>query len=133
MALAYFKDNVLIGFYSDSFGTIAKDFPKIYTYSESQLDTIKTNVEYTLKKVRENITENTGDIIAKVNPVGGALLSAGLSSHHNKIKELNEFELRALPCPGYIGEDWIYPKDEIIKWKSMVTAIVPIKILNFKV
>ena len=48
ICFAYFCDGKFIGWYSDTFGTVTENRPKIYRYSSEMLETIKNNLNYSL-------------------------------------------------------------------------------------
>ena len=101
ICLAYYVDDVFVGWYGDSFGSICK-YPKIYGNSEPQLSTIKTNFNYKMTKINE--TSFNKDL-AKIpedseNPVE---VLRFLVFQDEKTLKGRKVELKVVACPVYDG------------------------------
>jgi hypothetical protein len=83
---AYYKNNEFMGMRCDSFGTLRKDFAKVYTYSPEQVEVIKDNTKHELgmsgTAFMKLILSDEPEIVEKVNK--GEL----------EKREWGEFELR---------------------------------------
>ena len=56
ICFAYFADGKFLGWYADSWGSIRKDSPKIYGYSEDQVETITKNFRHKMSKLSRSPT-----------------------------------------------------------------------------
>lgn len=123
IAFAYYKDDRLVGFYSDSFGTIS-DYPKIYPGTLDQVDVIVRNIIFSIRCAQHPEIENIGDIL------NSEVVSSTLTMFYEKIQDLRSFELLIYPCVAY-GEEtnWVYPEEDIEDWKRNLPN--PILVLKF--
>lgn len=101
ICLAYFVDDLFIGWYGDSFGSVSK-YPKIYGNSVSQLSTIKTNFYFKMTRINETSFNKE---IAKIpenceNPAEALKLFIFADE---KALRGRKVELRVVACPVYDG------------------------------
>ena len=137
---AYFANNEFKGFRQDTFGTIGKDWAKVYTYSPSQVETIKKNTEQELNNTGTSFMKalfgmNTvpmnmeGDILDKNSIIDQ------VSKGEQEKRNWGDFELRVLEwcsrdefydsCTP--GEEW--KKQQII---DKFMKIEPLEVHKFK-
>lgn len=102
ICFAYFGDGKFLGWYADSFGSIRRNSPKVYSYSESQIEVIRKNFKYKLEKIKKDLP-TTGGLIARVNPLAGALINEGTKSDKEILSQYKEIELKVIECPEYNG------------------------------
>lgn len=100
MCFAYFGDNKFIGWYSDTFGTVTKNNPKVYQYSESQVEIVKKNFQYNVSKFREK-----SELAVKTGDSRLSLLDNGINSTRKGLSDYETLELRVIECPHYEGEN----------------------------
>lgn len=98
ICFAYFADGQFIGWYVDSLGTIRKTGPKIYGYTPEQVETIRTNFNYKIKKLKE-----ASNLATVTNNPGLALLDNSLNNDKENLSQYQEIELRIVECPFYDG------------------------------
>lgn len=98
ICFAYFGDGKFIGWYSDTFGTVTKNSPKLYGYSSERLETIKNNLNYSLSKLKSKseLAQKTGLGILSI-------LDAGINSNREDLSQYKNIELRVVECPYYDG------------------------------
>jgi len=62
IVFAYWKDDELMGFRADTFGTISMTQPKIYTFSQGQVETVinntRSNLNWSGSKFMKHLEEN---------------------------------------------------------------------------
>lgn len=98
ICFAYFGDGKFIGWYSDTFGTVTKNSPKLYGYSSERLETIKNNLNYSLSKLKAK-----SELAQKTGLAGLAILDAGINSNREDLSQYTNVELRVVECPHYDG------------------------------
>ena len=111
IGFAYFGDGVFIGWYSDSFGTITSNRPKLYNYSTNQIATVKGNFIYGLSQIKKN--DDSSEKKEADNVVDAIL-------HINR-KDLSQYknvELRIVECPYYDGVNPNYDEEKYKEWKE---------------
>ena len=130
----YYVNNILKGFRADSFGTLSMDSPKIYSYSEKQVNIILENARDEMNAsssrfLKMLFNENT----QPYNMEGQALDKdkiIRLVENREKEKKWEEFELHVIPFINY-EEGYIYPE----KWKieaALASLQEPLEIHKFK-
>jgi hypothetical protein len=120
IAFAFYKHGKLIGYRQDTVGTIG-DIPKIYHYSEGQVDTVLKNIDF---DVREGGT--FGKALMNCNPEVAQLIATREDEVHQLLQDKRAFEVRVVECPDYPQEfdvptasyvcTWEYPMAEIKSW-----------------
>ncbi len=88
IVFAIYKNNEFQGFRQDTFGTIGKDWAKIYSYSNAQVATVIKNIEDNLKG-----ESNLGKFL------GNDIITNHEKAIHDKVKDLSVFEVRVLEGP----------------------------------
>lgn len=130
--MAYYHNNELKGFYSDSDGTCTQIAPKIYIFTDQHLPIIEKNIEKRLVSLRKHIVKDPqldlDEPMRKTQEVNGLY---GINKLYN---EWGDFELRVFVSPDYVAPDWMYPVNEI---DSLILDIrqgkaEPENILKFK-
>jgi len=111
ICFAYFGDGKFIGWYSDSFGTITKQYPKIYSHSEEQVKVVRNNFEYKLSKFQEDPN------FRKFNP-GLAVLDSSLVGDAKELSQYSAIELRIVECPIYDGPNPNFDKERHKNWRA---------------
>ncbi len=111
IGFAYFGDGVFIGWYSDSFGTITSNRPKLYNYSTNQIATVKGNFIYGLSQIKKNYgssekkeADNVVDAILHIN--------------RKDLSQYKNVELRIVECPYYDGVNPNYDEEKYKEWKE---------------
>jgi hypothetical protein len=98
IVFAYWKDDTLMGFRADTFGTISMTQPKIYNYSPEQIETVMTNTRGTL-----NMQDS--DLMKMIEEKGysNQPLFAFARKTENTLRSWKTFELRVHPFiqPNY--------------------------------
>lgn len=119
IVFAYYVNGELMGFRADSFGSLSLKRPKIYHYTESQVDVIKNNTKNELSKSGTSFMKylfEKNDKFTPMNMNGDTLEKSSIVSQIEKTedekREWGEFELRIIPFIGY-EQDWEYPE----QWK----------------
>jgi len=119
IVFAFYKGNKLIGYRLDTMGSIGVDGPKIYTYSQSQIETVLKNIEH-------NVKESSG--FGKA--LGIEMLSERENEIHNFLQDQKAFEVRVVKAPDKVYEKifnvekaiyetsiWpTYPIEQIKQW-----------------
>ena len=129
IVFAHYKNDELLGYRCDTFGTILKNSAKIYTYSKDQVETVIKNINYTLGEKKPNL----GDVLTKQgieavdmngNPIN-SLISKREEEIYQQGQDAGAFEVRVLKCP-----DKIYEKHfdvEKAEWVEDVWGIYPVE------
>ncbi len=133
MAFGYYdKEGKLIGWYADSFGSIRKH-PKIYGFSERQIDVIVDNTNYRVKRIQEGKQCPVAEGISTVNVVAGALMFKGLNADDKILSDLGEFELRTHKSPiSNASNGWHYPsQEEMDEWLANLPEAE--RVIRFKI
>lgn len=115
ICFAYYGNGVFLGWYSDSFGTITANKPKVYGYSKEQIKTIKTNFSAKVRRSRDgsdDFCSAIGRVIAPLNEKAGSLLTIHSLAEKTKIEEYTDIELRVVECPEYSGPNPDYDEKE---------------------
>jgi len=108
IVFAHYKNNELLGYIADTFGTLLKDAAKIYTYSPEQVETVLKNINYTLGEKKENL----GEVLTKQGieavDMQGNSLNSFITQREEEIykqgQDAGAFEVRVLKCPEKIYE-----------------------------
>lgn len=126
-------NDVLLGYRQDTFGTLGKDWAKIYHYSENQVKIVLDGINYNLGDKKPSVMQALKDMGATV--VGGGDMDSAIK-HEEKIyqdgQDAGAFEVRVTECPDYPTErefdlakaewveniDWTYPRDAMRRWLS---------------
>jgi len=99
IAFAYFANNIFIGWYADSFGSIGKT-PKLYGNTERQVDTIIKNFRHKLKAIKKSTFEVELDRAKSV----GQCLATAIYDSEQMLRDA-DVELRIVQTPFYDGPD----------------------------
>lgn len=111
IGFAYFGDGVFIGWYSDSFGTITSNRPKLYNYSTNQIATVKGNFIYGLSQIKKN--DDSSEKKEADNVV-----DAILHINRKDLRQYKNVELRIVECPYYDGVNPNYDEEKYKEWKE---------------
>mgnify|MGYP000861918923 FL=1 len=111
IGFAYFGDGVFIGWYSDSFGTITSNRPKLYTYSANQIATVKGNFIYGLSQIQKRNTPSE-------NKEADNVVDAILNVNRKDLSQYKNVELRIVECPYYDGVNPNYNEEKYKEWKE---------------
>lgn len=113
ICFAYFDDGAFIGWYSDSFGTITTNRPKLYTYSKNQIATVKGNFIYGLSLIKErsDFAKITGNVALDI-------LDEGLNENREILSQYKNIELRIVECPYYDGANPDFDEEKYEEWKE---------------
>jgi hypothetical protein len=121
----YDMDNNFIGFRQDTFGTIGKDYAKIYHYSESQVKTVLDNISGITKGVWEEAAH-------KLSEISDFSFGKELQEHAKKnadmLRDYKAFRVKIIPCPDFDNE-WNYPNMDMFMLTH--TSVQPIKTYKF--
>lgn len=128
IAFAHYKNGELIGYRQDTFGTLGKDWAKLYTYSKDQVETVLTNIRYTLGSKKKGV----GETLLKlgIDPQNATLLKEAEDKTYEEGQKLGAFEVRVVKAPDKIYErefdvqnaEWVtspwgqYPAEEMKAW-----------------
>lgn len=118
IVFAYYVNGELMGFRADSFGSLSMKRPKIYHYTENQVNIIKDNTKHELSKGGTSLMKFLFEkkSFTPMNMEGEILESSSIVSQVEKMEDekrnWGEFELRIIPFIGY-EVDWEYPE----QWK----------------
>jgi len=110
ICFAYYADNQFIGWYGGTFGPVS-NIPKVYTDSESQIDTITKNFNYKLKKINDSTLE---EYLSKADNVNLAI--QGLTFSSQDLLKGKKVELRIVECPFYDGPN---PDFKVEEYKAL--------------
>lgn len=119
IVFAFYKNESLIGYRLDTVGSIGFKYPKIYTYSKEQVNTVLDNISYVVLNKK-----GFGEAL------GIDFLKERESQTHEMLQDKKAFEVRVLRSPGYPVEKvfdvkkaemveeivFHYPKEEMDKW-----------------
>lgn len=119
IVFAYWKNGELKGFRSDTFGTISKNNPKIYKYSQNQVDIVLKGTKSSLNNAGQSFFKQlfaiTGTDPVVVNSQGeiqNVDIVGEISKTEQTLRGWEQFELKVHPFIGY-DENWVYPE----QWK----------------
>jgi len=137
IVFAYWVNNEFMGFRADTFGTISKEHPKIYGYSENQVKIITDNVKSELSRAGTGFIKKLAEKGASFqNQEGDNFESNSIVEHVSKNEQqLREwgkdgFEIRVHPFLEK-DEEGGYPE----KWKMDIeinNLKDPLEIYKFK-
>jgi hypothetical protein len=113
VCFAYFGDNKFVGWYSDTFGTVTKNSPKVYQYSEKQVEIVAKNFRYNMSKLAEK-----SELAVRTGQVGLSPLDNGINSTRKGLGQYENVELRVVDCPYYEGENPNYDKEKAKRYKE---------------
>ncbi len=114
IVFAYWKDGQLMGFRADTFGTIHKH-PKIYTYSEEQVQIVLDNTKYSCNSAGTAFMKMLADKGAQVingntgEEVEDDFLVSHVSKTEKQLIEWGDFELRVHPFID-MEDSYMYPE-----------------------
>ena len=94
VCFAYFGDGKFLGWYADSFGSVRKNQPKVYTNSEKQIEIITKNFRYKISELKHD--SNLGDR----NPAL-SIIDNSLKGDSKLLYPKKHVELRIVECPKY--------------------------------
>lgn len=134
IVFGHYKNGELLGYRADTFGTLTKRLPKIYTYSPEQVETILKNIKSTLGEKKPSLgeaLEKMGTVF--INQDGqeiGNVLKEAEEKIYQQGQEARAFEVRVEICPDKIYEEnfnvktaryekdiWpTYPIEEMTTW-----------------
>jgi len=134
IVFAHYKNNELLGFRSDTFGTLTMDQPKIYTYSKNQVETVINNINYTLGEKKQSLgallqQKNIPTIGMDGNDIG-SILEEAEEKIYQQGQDAGAFEVRVVKCIDKVFEkqfdvekaEWVedrlghYPMEELQIW-----------------
>lgn len=139
VVFATYKDNKLIGYRADTMGTLSLKYPKIYTYSESQvktvLDNVKSECNYSGSKfLKQLFGMSTNVMTISSEPVNTETVLDRVAKQEEDLRALGEFEVRVIPFNTPI-EEW-YEIDSTEEWKKeKILSNLPeaIEVHSFKI
>ncbi len=118
ICFAYFADGKFIGWYADSFGSIRKDSPKLYSNTELQIQTITNNFRLKLDKIGK--TSNLGSLVNGLD-----ILDNSINQDKSTLSQYKEIKLRIVECSEYDGMNPDFDKskyeEEIAEHKQLMT------------
>jgi hypothetical protein len=133
MAFGYYTlDGKLVGWYADTFGSI-RDNPKIYGYSDRQMEVVLGNTKSKVKRIREEVANPAVEVISSMNAVGGAMLKIGVDANEKILKDLGKFEMKVFKAPiSNESNGWKYPTtEEMNEWKANLGE--PFYVIRFEI
>jgi hypothetical protein len=110
VCFAYFGDGNFLGWYSDSFGTLTKHSPKLYGYSQEQVEVVAGNFRYKLQKLKEDWN------LRRLNP-GLAILDASIASDAKTLADFKEVKLCVVECPVFDGPNENFDEECHKNWR----------------
>ncbi len=98
----HWKNGKFLGYRADTFGSLTKDWAKLYTYSENQ-------VEIVLSGVRGNLQHNKplmGEVLKNIgaNPIIADLVSKRETEIYENAQKARAFEVRVVKAPSKVYE-----------------------------
>jgi len=104
VGFAYFGDGAFLGWYADSFGSIREDEPKVYGYTDSQVEVITRNFRNKLNKLKEE---------SELNKLDGRLgiIDVGMNEDKTILSQYKTVQLRLVECPEYDGPNPDFDKE----------------------
>ena len=109
ICFAYYGDGKFMGWYSDSFGTITENKPKLYSYSPEQVDIIRKNFQHKLKKEKSNLGEHIAPL---------KILDNSLAYDSSILSQYENVELRIVECPVYEGKNPNFDEERHKNWRA---------------
>lgn len=130
VCLAYYADGKWIGWYADSFGSCRK-FPKIYGYTEPQMDIVRKNLRYKIKEINaESYKQNHEKFMEKQknNELGPKesihqVMKLALHDSENILAGKN-VELKVVECPIYDGPNPDFSREAYTKDRLEYEALM---------
>ena len=110
ICFAYYANDVFIGWYADTWGTVSANSPKIYGYSKEQLDKIRSSV---IKKLQLINTSDYEKLKGNATTLADTLSLAQFSSQ--EILKNKKIRLKVVECPFYEGHNPNYNQEEFEK------------------
>jgi hypothetical protein len=104
-------ESKFLGWYSDSFGTLTKLQPKMYGYSEEQVEIVAKNFRYKMTQLREDAN------MRKFNP-GLVVLDASLLTDAKTLGEYDDVTLCIVECPIYDGPNEAFDAERHKNWRA---------------
>lgn len=123
IVFAYWKDDKLMGFRADTFGTISMEYPKIYSYSREQVDTVINNTRHTISNTDSHFMK----FLEKKGFVGNEHVAHTLTTE-DTLRSWGKFELRVHP---FIDRN--SASDDILRKVAIDNLKAPIEIHKFQV
>lgn len=122
ICFAYFVDDLFIGWYGDSFGTVSK-YPKIYGNSDAQVSTIKTNFNYKMTRINETSFSKE---LAKIPDDGKEHIEVLrlIIFQDEKALKGRKVELKMVACPLYDGPNPGFDREA---WKKIIESQTELK------
>lgn len=117
ICFAYFVEGRFVGWYADTFGSV-RPTPKIYTYSDEQVEIVFTNCIHKLEKINTSSYEEQKEKVTGLRAIGLLYYDS------EDILRGKEVELRVVECPFYVGFDpsgtWVDANiDEVKEWAKV--------------
>lgn len=117
IVFGYWLNGELMGFRADTFGSISKDTPKIYYYSEDQVETVVSNTKDMLNKAGTSLfkmlaAKNTIMLSLNGGEVSKDSLVEEIESTEDTVRKWGTFVLKVHPFIDY-EEGFHYPE----RWK----------------
>jgi hypothetical protein len=118
ICFAYYGNGKFLGWYSDTFGTITPNSPKIYENSERQLEIIKTNFSHKIKSSKDGSDDFLGGVARalfntqRVDEGVTSMMATQSLVEKTKIQEYQNMELRIVECPYYSGPNPDFDEEE---------------------
>jgi hypothetical protein len=103
ICFAYFGDGKFLGWYADSFGSIRRNQPKLYTNSAAQIEVVFKNFNNKLRDIHK-----TSDISKHDSRL--VLVDESLNNDADELSQYSKVELRVVECPYYDGPNPDYDK-----------------------
>ncbi len=139
IVFAYYVKGEFKGWRADSFGTLDKKWPKIYTYSPEQVETIKKNTQQELCKTGTSFMKALLGMpnVAPMNLEGQALDTEVIIDQVSKGEEekraWGEFELRVVPfCSRQEWSEMSQEGEEYKKKAFLDNPQEPLEVHKFK-
>ena len=115
VCFAYFVDDMFIGWYSDSFGTVGR-YPKLYGNSDAQISTIKTNFNFKMTRINETSFSKELQKIPNDGQQHLEALRLIIFSDEKALKG-RKVELKMVECPYYDGPNPDFDREA---WKKQM-------------
>lgn len=106
VCLAYFVDGRFVGWYSDTFGSVTPQSPKLYSYSERQVEIIFNNFTRKMNKIKET------SFAEQSEKVEGLQALSLLVFEGEEVFRGKNVELRMVECPIYDGPNPDFNEEE---------------------
>lgn len=106
VCFAYFVDGRFAGWYSDTFGSVTLQSPKVYGYSEKQVEVIFNNFTRKMNKIKET------SFAEQSEKVKGLQALSLLIFEGEEVFKGKNVELRMVECPIYEGPNPDFNEEE---------------------